>query len=285
MARSKQPEKERPPSLTVGRASAAVQISERLEIGKELRARKVVNDSDLSALKQEYDKWSRYNRDLLTRIFDNDTYEREYTWSPGFGSVNLNPSLNDEVNRYHGYLDDEILRLESLLERLPFIPEPLTASVVQPQPRILSPEASRSVFIVHGHDAGSRDTVARFIEKLKLRPIILHEQPNKGQTVLEKFENNAMVGFAVVILTPDDLCVTDSTRAPRARQNVIFELGFFFGRLGRRNVVALYREGVEIPTDVAGLAYILLDQHQSWKMMLARELKASGLDVDLNLAI
>ncbi len=290
MARGKQPDQEKPPSLTVSRASATVQISERLENGKELRARKVLTEDDLRAIKEDYSRWSKYNTELLTRIFDNNTIEREYNWSPGFASATWGrqPTVSEDLARYHGYLDDELLRLESILERLPLIPEPLSAPVVHAQARVLSKEAPRSVFIVHGHDVGTRHAVARFLEKLRLNPIVLHEQPNRGQTILEKFETNATnaaVSFAVVILTPDDIYAIDSAQIARARQNVIFELGFFFGTLGRQKVVALYREGVQLPTDVAGLAYILLDQRESWKLGLARELRAAGLDVDLNLAV
>jgi hypothetical protein len=65
-------------------------------------------------------------------------------------------------------------------------------------------ELSRKVFIVHGHDEGVKHSVARFISSLDLDPIILHEQPNQGRTVIEKVEAEGKVGFAVVLLTPDE---------------------------------------------------------------------------------
>lgn len=94
---------------------------------------------------------------------------------------------------------------------------------------------SRKVFLVHGHDEAVKECVARFLEKLDLQPIILHEQPNKGQTVIEKFEANSNVGFAVVLLTPDDVgrATSEKKLKPRARQNVVLELGYFFAKLGR----------------------------------------------------
>jgi predicted nucleotide-binding protein len=98
-----------------------------------------------------------------------------------------------------------------------------------------------------------KESVARFLEKLDLRPIILHEQPNKGRTVIEKFEAHSDVGFAVVLLTPDDvggLASSPDKLSRRARQNVILELGYFIGKLGRAKVCALYKEGVEIPSDI-----------------------------------
>lgn len=146
----------------------------------------------------------------------------------------------------------------------------------------------RRVFVVHGHDDAAKEMVARFLQQLGFEPIILHEQPNEGRAVIEKFEVYAEVDFAVVILTPDDVghpADKKSDVQPRARQNVIFELGFFIARLGRSRVCALCKSDVEIPSDYHGVLYVNLDQGQGWKMILAREMKRAGLDVDLNRAI
>lgn len=143
-----------------------------------------------------------------------------------------------------------------------------------------------AVFIVHGHDEGSRESVARLIEKLGLEAIVLHEQPNEGQTIIEKFEKQAArVVYAVVLLTADDIGATKS--APqnlkrRARQNVIFELGYLSCELGRSNVCAIYEEGVEIPSDYSGMLYVAMDPRGAWRMTVAREMKKAGLPVDLN---
>jgi predicted nucleotide-binding protein len=94
----------------------------------------------------------------------------------------------------------------------------------------------RKVFVVHGHDEGALAAMARLLEKIEIEPIILQEQPDQGFTINEKFETYAkQVGFAVVLLTPDDLggSASASSQAARARQNVIFELGYFVGKLGR----------------------------------------------------
>jgi predicted nucleotide-binding protein len=141
---------------------------------------------------------------------------------------------------------------------------------------------------VHGADHGVKDTVARYLTKLNLEPIILHEQPNLGNTIIEKLERTSPVAFSVVLLTPDDKAypITDpSAPKPRARQNVVFELGFFIGRLGREKVCALYTDGVELPSDFHGVVYIPFDTAGAWRLSLARELKASGLDIDLNNAL
>ncbi|NTV93591.1 MAG: nucleotide-binding protein [Chlorobiaceae bacterium] len=150
---------------------------------------------------------------------------------------------------------------------------------------------NRKVFVVHGRNEATRESVARLLEKFDLHPVILHEQPNKGRTIIEKFEQYADVAYAVVLLTADDLGglrPRTSEELPslslRARQNVLFELGFFIGKLGRHCVSALYEEGVEIPSDYPVL-FTPLDKVGAWRMLLGRELQAAGLLVDLNKAV
>jgi predicted nucleotide-binding protein len=144
-------------------------------------------------------------------------------------------------------------------------------------------EKSNRVFVVHGHDEGMRESVARVLTKLGLEPVILHEQADRGSTIIEKFYENSDVGFAVVLLSPDDsgYLNTDGigSAKPRARQNVILELGFFLGRLGRENVVALHKGDVEIPSDYGGVLYKPYDTGGAWPYKLTRELKGSGYSV------
>lgn len=113
--------------------------------------------------------------------------------------------------------------------------------------------------------------------------MILHEQANEGRAIIEKFESHAAdAAYAVVIATADDVgwAKDADTERPRPRQNVILELGFFFGRLGRARVALLYEEGVERPSDIDGVLYVPLDAAGAWKPALARELKAAGVGVD-----
>lgn len=139
------------------------------------------------------------------------------------------------------------------------------------------------VFIVHGRDESTKEKTAQFLIGLGLEPIILHEQPNKGRTIIEKFEDHSSdVKYAVILLTSDDVGGLKSTSvklSPRARQNVVFEMGHFFGRLGRGKVCALTYNEVERPSDIDGIVYISLDQNGGWKRLLARELRAAGLKI------
>jgi predicted nucleotide-binding protein len=140
------------------------------------------------------------------------------------------------------------------------------------------------VFVVHGHDGEPREAVARFLERLGLGAVILHERPNKGRTIITKFrEEAAGVGFAVVLMTPDDEGKAEkaSDLQPRARQNVDFELGFFIGALGPDRVAALVKGDLERPSDFDGVVYISLDS-ADWQVRLGRELQAAGYQIDWN---
>ena len=142
------------------------------------------------------------------------------------------------------------------------------------------------VFIVHGHDDEAVVKVARFVEKLGLKATILHERANRGQTIPEKFEEHAgKASFAIVLLTPDDVGASEDEKdnlKPRARQNVVLELGYFWGRLGRARVCVLHKEEVELPSDIQGLLYVTMDNNDGWQLKLSQEMDQAGLPVDLN---
>lgn len=143
--------------------------------------------------------------------------------------------------------------------------------------------SSTKIFLVHGHDESARQTVARFLEKLDLEVVILSERPGSSNALIEKLERYSDVAFAVVLLTPDDVGgenVASAKMRPRARQNVILELGYFMGKLGRQKVVALLKGDLEHPSDYDGVNYVPMDG--AWQLNLAQELKAAGLKVDLN---
>jgi len=151
------------------------------------------------------------------------------------------------------------------------------------QKAVFDGNRSNKIFIVHGHDNGTKESVARFVTRLGYEPIILHEQANKGRTIIEKFRDEAdSIGFAIVLMSPDDELVSGMKRA---RQNVILELGFFLGRLGPSNVAALVRGDVETPSDFDGVIYTKVDDSGIWKVLLAKELKAAGYLIDLNKAL
>lgn len=207
-----------------------------------------------------------------------------YSWHPdtGYAQFKVSPDIVDYegVTSVDSYLELLRNRRNTALHHQ----QSIIATFDQP----LQLGNSLQIFLVHGHEDGTKQMVARFLERLGLDPVILHEQPNEGKTLIEKFESYSDVPFAVVLLTPDDVGAVQSsspTLAPRARQNVIFEQGYFIGKLGRSKVVALHRGHIELPTDLAGILYIPLDERGDWKLVLARELQTAGLSVDMNRAI
>ena len=145
---------------------------------------------------------------------------------------------------------------------------------------------NRNVFVVHGHDSHLKEAVARFIERLGFNAIIIAERPSAGRTIIEQVENYSNVQYAVVLLTPDDLPASDSGSAyARARQNVVFELGFFVGRLGRSRVHCLRKGETELFSDIDGVIWTPVDDTGTgWRIRLAQEMAAAGIPVDLNKA-
>jgi predicted nucleotide-binding protein len=149
--------------------------------------------------------------------------------------------------------------------------------------------------MVHGHNEEMKQTVARVVTKLGLNPIILHEQANEGRTIIDKFETNAEnIQFAIILLSGDDLATSirnmegvkdeeiKSKLEKRARQNVVFEMGYFAGKLGRNRLFYLLQDGVAKPGDLDGLVYTPYDTVGAWKFSLVKELKACGYNVDAN---
>ncbi|MYK94404.1 hypothetical protein F4009_10510, partial [Candidatus Poribacteria bacterium] len=147
-------------------------------------------------------------------------------------------------------------------------------------------KASQKVFTVHGHDEAAKHAVARFVERLGLEAIILDEQSGGLQAIIDKFEEQAEnIVFAMILLTPDDVGAAKAEQnelQPRARQNVILELGYFIGKLDRNQICLLYKGGVELPSDIRGLSYVLMDDHDGWQLKLAREMKRANLSIDVN---
>ena len=150
-------------------------------------------------------------------------------------------------------------------------------------PATKSSPPSRKIFVVHGHDEAAKEATARFLTTLEFEPIILHEKASGGLTIIEKFEKYSNVAFAVVLLTPDDVGsgkAASGDLRDRARQNVVFELGFFIGKLGRAHVCALHKGDVELPSDFNAVVYVKMDSGNGWRMDLAKELSAAGLTFD-----
>ncbi len=146
----------------------------------------------------------------------------------------------------------------------------------------------QQVFVVHGYDTLMRDQVVFALQKIGLEPILSDIGHNQGKTLVQKFRDYPYVSFAAVLLSSDDLGrhrdqSPESVRQ-RARQNVIFQLGFLIGKLGRDRVFVLYPEekNFEIPTNYFDVLYTPCDKHGRWQFDLLRTLKNCGFTIDAN---
>lgn len=234
------------------------------------------------------DAWLSTTVNILDNVFGqpNGEHERrtkDVAYASG-GPIRIGMS-EEECQRNHvNRCDKRKALLESYIEQLQDLcPQPFSNTTSEASPCAGSDE--NCVFIVHGRDSGIAAEVARFVEQLDLSPVILHEQPNEGQTIIEKFEKHSgRSNYAIVLLTGDDEGRLKGTPdlKPRARQNVILELGYFMGKLSRKNVCAVCESGIESPSDYDGVLYVPLDSEGAWKFKLARELKSVGFNIDMN---
>ena len=233
----------------------------------------------------EFTKWRRDTRVALENIFS-DIPERVEEFTAISYSLGMSSNRTPESSFQNAYVRG-LRRAEAILQSMvgeieEYWPDDQAVVPQQTLPSELVP-VTNEVFVIHGHDHGTKETVARFLLGLDLKPIILHEQPNQGRTIIEKFEDYAQVSYAVVLLTPDDVGGPNADElSSRARQNVILELGFFLGQLGRGMVAAMVKGDVDIPTDYSGVLYIPIDDNYGWKLGLAMELRSAGFAVDLN---
>lgn len=197
---------------------------------------------------------------------------------------------------------DNLHVIKKLLEG--FIEQIRSFSGITKSEKISDIPSSNKIFIVHGHDEKSKNELVLMLTRFGLEPIILHEKPSEGMTIIEKLEKHSDVGFAFILLTPDDAgCCKDELREiseistiikasdqkyyedtfnPRARQNVVFEFGLFVGKLGRSRTCCLYTGDVELPSDLSGIIYIPFQTTVNEKTLaIAKELKAVGYEIKL----
>jgi len=273
---------EETPPLTVlrkPRATFKQELVDRIALGKEFLNRQLQTMEQIEQLKKDYSGWDDFNEELLRRSFSNlhNEYYNDYTncaqWI-GMEDVMYRRNTNSgeyKLNHTRKKIDACVVTLERLVEKLPLIDEDGVMQSYTTTQRTFT----NKCFIVHGRDEARKFEVARFIENdLNKRTVILHEQPNKGRTIIEKFEDFSKVDFAVALWTADDVgkLKGEVEHKNRARQNVIFETGFFIGKLRRENVIVLYEDGVEIPSDYSGIIFIRLADN--WKNDLRVEIDA-----------
>lgn len=266
--------------LVIEKEDFKEKLQKRITLGDKL-IEKTRNEKDFDVLDKELRDWSDYNLELLKQSFDipENEYKKEYYDAGEYKGIITKDSdliiiIREIVTRYNECL----IRLLNKVEIL---------RVFTPEKKIVKKDSNskNEVFIVHGHDETAKTKTARFIERLGFKPIILHEQASGSKTVIEKIEAYSNVGFGIVLYTPCDVGAK-KTKSPqlknRARQNVVFEHGFLIGKIGRENVCALVKDEIETPNDISGVVYVKMDDEDAWHLKLAKELRNSGYEVDMN---
>lgn len=273
--------------LAMSRDEAKTRLQERIEKGLELKQRRVETRETFETLTNDYSKWDSFNSELLKRIFTTDEMEKEYAqWGVGFISMREH-SLGEKIADVYKDIDKKIHRLDSIIERLELIP--LGSAVQGIAPALQSSPAqprTKRVFVVHGHDEIAKTNLEVFLHEVGLEPVVLHRQADEGMTIIEKFEKHSDVSYAFILLTPDEVAYLASevsrpdierTKEFRARQNVIFEFGYFVGKLGRSRVCCLYTGNVSLPSDVSGMIYKRYESSiEEVAYSVLKDLKASG---------
>ena len=247
-----------------------------------LQLRKIGRDSP------EFDKWHRDTRVAIANVFGEDSAKIDDFTNIRFRRGKATYAISESTiqKAYVASLQRAEYILESMIEEVQeYWPDTSTGIDSSVAAQHNQGTVTNKIFLIHGRDIGARETVARFLDTLGIEAIILQEQPDEGQTIIEKFERYAEVNFALALFTPDDVGgLEDDALKPRSRQNVIFEFGYFIGKYERNRVRALVKGNIEIPSDYSGVLYIQLDESERWKMDLIRELKSAGFEIDANRA-
>ncbi|HRN89629.1 nucleotide-binding protein [Hyphomicrobium sp.] len=278
MARRPVPHAPTRANLTVEQMHRGVQTIERRISELEEFNAATATEHDVSSIEQSIDE-------SLERVFGGESSDFQ-RYKPAATPLDQGPwSFNDHVDRRPHVSEGRERAIATLKQAIKALKERIDEAAPVPTRPVDPASHSTRIFIVHGRDGETKHEVARFLNSLGLAPVILDEQASEGRTLIEKFEAHSDVGFAVVLLTPDDEgALKGASAQPRARQNVVLELGFFVGKLGRQRVASIVRgQSLELPSDIHGLVWMRYEE--DWKLRLARELKAAGYDVDMNKAV
>lgn len=278
-----------PTELLISRDDAKSKLQERIQKGLEIKQVQISSREALNTTNNEYSKWNSFNAELLKRIFTTDELSEEYSRWSGISTIAMHdPSLGEKISDLYKNIDRKIHRIDSIIERLELIPLRNTTSsdkaTEDNSPH--SQSKTKKVFIVHGHDEVAKTSLEVFLHEIGLEPVVLHRQADEGLTVIEKFEKHSDVGYAFILLTPDEIAYIKSEQGKqdderkkefRARPNVIFEFGYFVGKLGRSRVCCLYTGEVSLPSDVDGMIYKKFTSNiEEVAYSIIKDLKASG---------
>lgn len=254
------------------------QIDKLISEGNELITEHVTSEDKRFIL------WLTKVKQLVKQQFgkDSDEYigiKKRMFASPVFLSgPNTNDLIDEKIQDCKNGIERTIAELEGYKEFFKeYSSSKLVDNLKENQKAIMN-----KVFIVHGHNGELKESVARLIERQNIKAIILSEQANSGNTIIEKFEENSDVQAAICLFTEDDIAKVNDDPAEykkRARQNVVFEAGYFMGKLSRKMVILIANKDVEMPSDLQGIIYTSTN---NWQVNVLKELKNMGFNIDMN---
>ena len=278
-------------ALIIDRDTFEANLNEQLLIGKELANVKVNTVHELEEFEKNINLWNAYNKELLKSSFNNlnNSYYLEYEHAGmmiGFVEVSRGADINNpkyRLDKLNELVIAKINTIVSLISRIKLIHAIENNYGGKTSGYDQNEVNSDKVFVIHGHDEEMKRSVQLFLTRANLTDIVLHEQLDKNQTIIEKLiEVGSTVSYAIALLSPDDI-QADGTF--RARQNVILEIGYFMGKLGRERLRLLVKENVVIPTDLQGILYDNYNSSGTWQIKLLREMKDVGIPIDIDSVI
>lgn len=260
-------------------------LSKQIEQGKQINSKGFKTVQDLEAREREFSIWDEYNLEFLKSSFNNPFNEYHHSYEntafmSGIDDVIRGANPSDpryRAKHFPARLTSKIDALENLLAKSDLLHSEIEASIHKTQTSFIMND---TIMIIHGHDEEMKRNVQLFITRAGINEIVLHEQLDRGRTIIEKLEEeSSKVTYAIALLSPDDI-LSDGTM--RARQNVILEIGYFLGKLGRERVKLLKKGKVEIPSDLQGILFEEYDSSGAWKIKISKELHHLGFSIDLS---
>ncbi len=153
--------------------------------------------------------------------------------------------------------------------------------------KVASPSEKTKIFVVHGHDTPALEQLELILRRLGLDPYILQNNDGESKTIIEALEQQIYneAAFGIVLMTPDDFgyskAAGEDQRQPRARQNVVLEMGMILASLGRGRMAILKKGALETPSDVDGMLRLEFNDHvKEVAVRLATRMKSAGIEID-----
>lgn len=253
--------------LAIPYHDAADEIRDMIEKGRVLQNSVIEFEKDLEQSKVGYYSWSKENEEHLRRIFATDDEAKRY--KENFALVlKRKIYLSDMVKDFRELVKSKVKHLEAIVNRLTIVTD-IDFDIHHDEISYLSSTDNKAV-VLHGSKK-IRDFVAKVLEENQMEAVVLKDKSG----VIDDFDNHEDAHHFIVILSNDDIGAAKSkinNLKPRARQNVILELGYILGKIGSGKVIILYENDVEIPSVLRGVTTLKLTG-KSWQKKLAREIQ------------